>query len=211
MSEQRDYGRYAAKMRKHVESGTDLEVDVRFVDMLSRRAARILDIGCGIGATVGGLRARGHEAYGIDPTETVLRVARELHDPAWFRLLSAAQATSTQLERSGLPASYDVVLLSGNVPSFIPAGELPSVFACVEGVLAPGGLLVIGTTTAIPGGPADQDAAAAATTNLTLEHRHADWHLGTFEADSPWSVSVFAAAGTPEPIDAPDGMFVLSK
>ncbi|WP_372697635.1 class I SAM-dependent methyltransferase [Arthrobacter sp. JSM 101049] len=210
MSEQRNYGRYAAKMRKHVESGTDLEVDVRFIDMLSARGARILDIGCGIGATVRGLRKRGHDAYGIDPTETVLRVARELHDPEWFRPLSATQATPEQLAGSGLPPSYDVVLLSGNVPSFVPADELPAVFACIEGILVPGGLLVTGTTTGIPGGPADQDAAAEMT-GLTLEHRYADWHLGAYASDSPWSVSVFAAAGTPEPINAPDGIFVLSR
>ncbi len=49
-------------MRNLTTGGTDLEVDVRFMDMLSPRGARILDIGCGIGSAVKGLRRRGHEA-----------------------------------------------------------------------------------------------------------------------------------------------------
>ncbi len=89
MSAGRDYESYAAKMRQHVRAGTDMEVDVRFVDMMTKRRSRVLDIGCGIGNAVNGLRARGHEAYGIDPTPQVLEVAGEFYDPSWFRRMAA--------------------------------------------------------------------------------------------------------------------------
>ncbi|WP_241977254.1 methyltransferase domain-containing protein [Cryobacterium sp. Sr8] len=78
---------YAAKMRQHIIDGTDLEVDARFVDMLARRGSTELDIGCGHGSAVSGLRARGHAAFGIDPTPEVLDVALDNFDSEWFREL----------------------------------------------------------------------------------------------------------------------------
>ena len=67
---------YAAKMRGFCRCSTDLEVDVRFIDMIVDRESRVLDIGCGIGNAVNGLQARGHDAFGIDPSSEVFRVSR---------------------------------------------------------------------------------------------------------------------------------------
>lgn len=208
MRKGRDYEGYAAKMRKHALAGTDMEVDVRFVDMMSKRSSRVLDIGCGVGNAVNGLRSRGHTAYGIDPTPEVLEVARDLYDSSWFRQIAAIDIAAETLQFNGLPQTYDVVVMSGNVPSFLSATELRKTFAQVAKLLEPAGILIIGTTTAIQGGPADQDKAAAES-GLTLTHRFSDWHLKPFHAESPWSVSVFAATGFREFTDSPDGMFVL--
>lgn len=208
MSTGRDYEGYAAKMRRHVLAGTDMEVDVRFVDMMSRRCARVLDIGCGIGNAVNGLRAQGHAAYGIDPTPEVLEVARDLYDPSWFRRMAAVDIEPGTLPLNGLPGAYDVVLMSGNVPSFLSANELRKTFRQVAELLEAGGIFVVGTTTAIQGGPMDQDKAAAGS-GLTLSHRFSDWHLSPFHAGSPWSVSVFSAPGSRNLAEVPDGMFVL--
>lgn len=139
MGRGRNYGTYAAKMRDHVLAGTDLEVDVRFVDMMARRSARILDIGCGIGAAVMGLRSRGHSAYGVDPTPEVLEVAADLYQAAWFRRMAAAEISPAALALGGLPESYDVVLMSGNVPSFLAQDELADTFGVVSGLLEPAG------------------------------------------------------------------------
>lgn len=205
----RDYEGYAAKMRQHVRAGTDLEVDVRFIDMMSKRRARVLDIGCGIGNAVNGLRARGHAAYGIDPTPEVLDVARDLHNPSWFRRMAAADITAENFALNGLPKAYDIVLMSGNVAAFLSANDLRRTFDQVGELLESGGILVVGTTTAIHGGPADQDNAAARS-GLSLTHRFADWHLGPFNAESPWSVSVFSASGLRDFAEIPDGIFMLS-
>lgn len=210
MSTGRDYKGYAAKMRRHVFSGTDLEVDVRFIDMISKRHARVLDIGCGIGNAVNGLRSRGHTAYGIDPTPEVLNVAEELYDPAWFRRMAAHDIAPGTLTHNNLPLSYDVVLMSGNVPSFLSSDELSETFSRVAKLLVAGGLFVLGTTTAIRGGPEDQDNAASAL-GLILTHRFSDWHLSAFHPESPWSVSIFAANGTRKMDQVPDGIFVLRE
>ena len=209
MIPQADYRNYAAKMRHLVLSGIDMEVEARFVDMISVRGARILDVGCGIGTAVAALRSRGHAAYGIDPTPTVLDVAVELYEPSWFRALGAVGIAPSQLARQGLPGSYDVILMSGNVPAFLSGDELEEVFGHVAALLNPGGTLVVGTTTAVRGGPGDQDRAVASA-GLELAQRYADWHLGPLSADSPWSVSVFSAPGTQDPPQGPDGIFLLA-
>lgn len=201
-----DFHGYAAKMREQVVSGVDLAVDVRFVDMISDRGSRILDIGCGIGNAVGGLRARGHESYGIDPNPEVLDVAAEFYDDSWFRLISAADISAPKLADQKLPRSYDVVIMSGNVPAFLP--DLSDAVKHIADILRSGGILVIGTTAHTRGGPRDQDAACV-TADLRLEHRFGDWHLGEFDHDSPWSVSVFSRPGTRPKPDSPDGMFIL--
>lgn len=210
MIPQPDYSSYAAKMRQLVQSGIDMEVDARFVDMICARGSRILDVGCGIGNAVSALRSRGHVAYGIDPTPAVIGVALELCDPSWFRPLGALDVAPSHLARQGLPGSYDVILMSGNVPAFLSGDELGEVFGHVATLLDPGGKLVVGTTTAVRGGPGDQDRAAASA-GLKPAQRFADWHLGPFTDDSPWSVSVFSAPGTPEPADRPNGIFILSR
>ncbi|NJC21069.1 SAM-dependent methyltransferase [Arthrobacter pigmenti] len=206
MRQSPNYDAYAKKMRRLIEASTDLSVDARFIDMLSPRNARILDVGCGVGSAVNALRHRGHEAYGIDPTAAVLDVANDLYDSTWFRCISLEDLSADHL---GKPGSFDVVLMAGNVPAFITAAGLLDAFAAIAGLLKPGGSFVIGTTAGARGGPADQDALAAGS-ELSLLYRFGDWHLATYRADSPWSVSVFAKAGIRSPPSGPDGIFILT-
>ena len=126
MAEPRNSRAYAAKMREHVERGTDFEVDVRFIDMLVDRNSRILDVGSGIGNAVNGLRARGHDAYGVDPSSDVLGVAADLYDRSWFRPLSAAEISRAALDERDLPRNFDLVLMSGNVPASSPSWKIHS-------------------------------------------------------------------------------------
>lgn len=207
MAESRNMSAYAAKMRGHMEKGTDLAVDVRFIDMLADRQSHILDVGCGVGNAVNGLRARGHGAYGIDPSSDALGVAADLYDQSWFRHLSASEISTTALGDHKLPQGYDLVLMSGNVPAFLP--DLEDSLTRIGEVLRPGGTLVIGTTTHARGGPDDQDSACAAA-GLRLQHRFGNWHLGEFTPDSPWSVSVFSRPGVGPKPNSPDGMFILA-
>ncbi|WP_157374940.1 bifunctional 2-polyprenyl-6-hydroxyphenol methylase/3-demethylubiquinol 3-O-methyltransferase UbiG [Arthrobacter alpinus] len=181
MSPGRGYDKYAAKMRHHAHAGTYMEVDVRFIDMMFRRRAKVLDIGRGIGNAVNGLRARGHAAYGVDPTLEVLEVAGDLYEPSWFRQMAATEATPERLAMKGLPQGYDVVLMSGNDPAFLFANDLHTTINQVGKLLEAGGVFIVGTTTAIQGGPVDQDKAVAGSA-MTLTHRFSDWHLSPFHA-----------------------------
>jgi SAM-dependent methyltransferase len=197
-------------MRHLAASGYDLEVDARFVDMLSPRKARILDLGCGIGSAVGALRNRGHIAYGVDPTGSILDVACELFDPAWFRSMTAQGVSAAALREQNLPVVYDLVLMSGNVPAFLTPESLFQTFKQVASLLNPGGFLIVGTSTHSRGGPAGQELAATGA-GLTLNHRYSDWHLGLFSEESPWSVSVYSNDGSRRAAGGPDGIFVLGS
>ena len=207
MSLSRGYSSYGQKMRQRVLGGVDMHADVRFVDMLAKRQSTVLDIGCGIGNAVNGLRAAGHRAFGIDPTPELLQIAGELYNPEWFRRLSASEVSPAPLDGLGFPTRFDVLLMSGNVPAFLSGEELDAAFKCMAAALEPDGVLVIGTTTKVCGGPEDQTRAAAPT-GLHLVQRFGDWHMGRFTEQSPWSVSVF---GTDEQrhFDGPDGQFIL--
>ncbi|WP_241987621.1 bifunctional 2-polyprenyl-6-hydroxyphenol methylase/3-demethylubiquinol 3-O-methyltransferase UbiG [Cryobacterium sp. TMT1-66-1] len=202
------FATYAAKMRQHIIDGTDLEVDARFVDMLARRGSTILDIGCGHGSAVNGLRARGHAAFGIDPTREVLGVAFDNFDSDWFRELGVEGLSPERLARVGIPDTYDVVLMAGNVAAFLSGDALRHAFAQVSAVLKPGGIFVVGTSSHSRGGPHDQDDARGGT-GLRLMHRFSDWHLGQYSPDSAWSVSVYTAPGESTRSEIPDGIFVL--
>jgi hypothetical protein len=114
----------------------------------------------GIGAAVNGLRARGRAAFGVDPTLAVLEVAEDLFNPARFRSMAAAAISPGTLASNGLPEAYDAIPMSGNVPSFLTRDEVDATFGRVARLLEPGGDFVVATTTAIQGGPADQDRAA---------------------------------------------------
>ena len=208
MSVQADYERYAAKMRQLVLAGVDMETEARFIDMLCNRNSRILDIGCGIGTTVSALRRKGHLAFGIDPTDAVLEIARELYKPGWYAKLSATELAKTALKDGGFPLRFEVILLSGNVPFFLTEAELASLLEMITSMLLPGGQLVIGTTTKVRGGPEDQDRHAQGI-GLTLQQRYANWHLEKFVGDSAFSVSIFDSAGQKPPVPGPDGLFVL--
>ena len=210
MTQVPDLEAYASKMRALTDEGIDFEVDVRFVDMLISRSATILDIGCGIGHAVNGLRSRGHTAFGIDPATAVLGVAEELYEPAWFRQLSSNDITFERLSDVDLPAQYDAIVLSGNVPAFLTTEDFKACLTQLEKHLNGDGIIIIGTTTALRGGPKDQDRVVEGTT-LTLTHRYADWHLGLFAEDSPWSVSIFGRSITRQFSETPDGKFILKR
>ncbi|WP_307000538.1 bifunctional 2-polyprenyl-6-hydroxyphenol methylase/3-demethylubiquinol 3-O-methyltransferase UbiG [Arthrobacter sp. V1I7] len=199
--------KYVSKMRNLAVSDVDLEVDARFVDMLIPRGARVLDLGCGIGSAVKALRQRGHEAYGIDPSEPALQVAADLFDASWYRQLRAEDASRSSLEELGLPLSYECVLMAGNVPAFLTSTELQAAFHNTASILTPAGLLVTGTSTNSRGGPRDQDEAADAS-GLALHSRYSNWHVSPF-TDDPWCVSIYKAPGIPATSEGPDGMFIL--
>ncbi|MCQ1956473.1 class I SAM-dependent methyltransferase [Arthrobacter sp. zg-Y826] len=205
-----DLDSYAKKMLRLVEIGTDLEVDARFIDMLAPRNSRILDVGCGIGSAVNALRQSGHHAYGIDPARAVLDVAADIFDSDWYRQLAVDELSDERLRSEGLPGRYEVILMSGNVPAFLSSEALQDAFRRVCGLLVDGGLFVVGTTVDTRGGPQAQDAAAGSA-GLPLLNRFSDWHLGAFDEDSGWSVSVYAKPGALNTRTGPDGIFILKR
>lgn len=94
--------------------------------------ARILDVGCGLGATVHYLRSRGYRAVGVDLSWPLLETGRQ-HRPATLVL----QAAGAQLP---LPAAhFDAVLAECSLSVM---GDADAALAECYRVLMPGGYLI---------------------------------------------------------------------
>jgi SAM-dependent methyltransferase len=94
--------------------------------------ASILDLGCGPGRDLCTFRALGHEAVGVDGSESFVRMAREHSGcEVWHQdLLSLALP----------PARFDGIFANA-VLFHVPSQELPRVLRQLHAALEPGGVL----------------------------------------------------------------------
>ena len=95
-------------------------------------------------------------------------MARELFDPSWFRALNAEGVSAATLREQGMPARYDLVLMSGNVPAFLSDGGLRETFRQIPSLLNPGGGFIVGTTTNARGGRPGRDVRVGLMTGYPL-------------------------------------------
>ena len=128
--------------------------------------------------------------------------------PDWFREPGVKELSGQRFAELGIPNSYDVVLMAGNVPAFLTDEGSRHAFTEVRALLKPGGFFAVGTSSHVRGSPVDQDLAAERV-GLAFRQRFSDWHLGQYFSDSAWSVTVFVAPGEATGFDIPDGIFIL--
>jgi SAM-dependent methyltransferase len=92
----------------------------------------ILDLGCGPGRDLSTFRALGHEAVGLDGSESFVRMARE------HSLCEVWQQDLLSLELPG--ARFDGIFANA-VLFHVPSQELPRVLLELHAALEPGGIL----------------------------------------------------------------------
>ncbi len=157
-------------------------------DLVMRFApSRVLDAGCGTGRVARELARRGVEVVGVDVDASMIATAARLApDLRWEVADLAALA---------LGATFDVVLLAGNVVLFTPPGTEKALVAGVSAHLAPDGHLLTGfqlgdrlTLAAF-----DQHCQAA---GLELVDRWATWDQRAFSPGADYAVSVHVPRGT---------------
>ena len=193
----RGYGVHFAEL---IASGADLDGEARLADALVRRHARILDAGSGMGRVAAALRARGHEAVGVDLDASLIEQSRTTYPE-----LPVAQARLEQLDPAffashGMPTEYDLVVCVGNVMVLLAEGSERTVLARFRGLLAPGGRVLVGFSLvgAPPRSrvyPADEFVADAGAAGLAVESRHATFDLRSFDPAGEFAVWVLTAAG----------------
>ena len=102
------------------------------------RNARVLDLGCGNGATLGRLRGRDLELHGIDSSESGIRIANSAYPDVSFTVGDV----SGDLHSTHAPNSFDFVICTEVVEHvYNPRGLLRNAFR----VLKPAGRLLIST------------------------------------------------------------------
>lgn len=93
----------------------------------------LLDIGCSYGELVAAARRAGIDAYGLEPTEDIVALARGY---------GARSMTAGRFPADGGPLpAYDVLVMS-HVLFYLPA-VTPALFAACRRLLNPGGTLIV--------------------------------------------------------------------
>ena len=180
---------YAARFAREHAEGADLEGEARFVDVLAPRAAMVLDAGCGTGRIAAALHRMGHTSVGADRDAGLVEIARECYPGPLFLTSDLLALTPDALVAAGGPASFDVIVLAGNVMVYLAPGTERDVLQALSGLVVPGGAIVTGFHTdreyTVPA--LDEDAAAV---GLDVQHRFATWHLAPWVAEADWAVTV---------------------
>jgi SAM-dependent methyltransferase len=185
---------YAARFAALAASGQDVHGEASFCAALRPPPARVLDAGCGTGRLAARLHDLGYDTVGVDVDESMLAVARETAPgPLWV----SADLADVDLQASGEPEPFDLVVAAGNVIPLLAPGTLRQAVSRLAAHLRPQGLLVAGfglDSAHLPGRcpvtPLDHYDAACAAAGLTLVERFATWDGSPFTDPAGYAVSV---------------------
>jgi len=128
----------ALARRYEAVSAPDLHGPV--ADLIPSAPSLVLDVGAGSGRDAAWLAKKGHEVLAVEPSSTFRLEGERMHpDPriSWIK-----DRLPGLDEVRGLGATYEVILLSA-VWQHISSKDRPRAFRTLNGLLAPGGLLLI--------------------------------------------------------------------
>ncbi|CAL9390353.1 2-methoxy-6-polyprenyl-1,4-benzoquinol methylase, mitochondrial [Streptomyces sp. enrichment culture] len=109
----------------------------KFADLVhTNGGGPVADMGCGTGRITAHLRQLGVDAFGIDLSPGMIKVARREHPDLRFELGSMADFDLGDGSMAGLVAWYSLIHL--------PDNEISSVLTHFQRVLRPGGPLLLG-------------------------------------------------------------------
>ncbi|PZR53369.1 class I SAM-dependent methyltransferase [Xylanimonas oleitrophica] len=97
-------------------------------------ARSIVDLGCGTGLLTRSFYAAGRRIVGVDPSPTMLAIARSRQGSDRVRWV---EGDATAIPQTG---DVDLVVCTGNAIQHIGPAELPGALACVAGALRSGGV-----------------------------------------------------------------------
>jgi ubiquinone/menaquinone biosynthesis C-methylase UbiE len=132
--------RYLATLYKDATEYPALIMRHNYIlDLLDSRLGRVLDIGCGPGEMVSNLIAKGHEVYGVDIAEGMLRVASK-------NVAEKSCTHSSSFQCGNIEAlhfkdeMFDVIICAG-VIEYLKTDTIA--LQEINRVLKPGGILLI--------------------------------------------------------------------
>ncbi|VEP39687.1 Magnesium-protoporphyrin O-methyltransferase [Tessaracoccus lapidicaptus] len=178
--------RYIERFKMMEAAGHDLAGEVRTVDAMVSRGARILDAGCGPGRVGGRLHALGHDVVGVDVDPALIEAAGIDHPgPVWV----VGDLAELDLPAQGVAADFDVIVSAGNVMGFLAPSTRVEVLRRFARHLAADGRAIIGFGAGrgyeFADFFADLDAAG-----LSLDVALSTWDLRPFTATSDFLVAI---------------------
>jgi SAM-dependent methyltransferase len=181
---------YIERFRSMARAGDDLAGEARLVDAMAPRGARILDAGCGPGRLGGYLAAAGHHVVGVDVDPALIEAAEQDHPgPRWV----VGDLAELDLSAHGITEPFDVILLAGNVMTFLAPSTRVQVLSRLRAHLGDDGRAAIGFG-------AGRDYEFAQFLNDTVDAGFAPdlllstWDLRPFTDDSDFLVALLRPA-----------------
>ena len=182
--------RYIQRFKTMEAQGHDLAGEVRTVDAMVQRNARILDAGCGPGRVGGRLHALGHTVVGIDVDPGLIAAAGEdWPGPTWV----TGDLAEMDLPAQGIEANFDVIVAAGNVVGFLAPSTRVDVLRRFATHLADDGRAIIGFG-AGRGYDFRDFLTDCAEAGLELQVPLSTWDLRPFTEDSNFMVAILGKA-----------------
>jgi SAM-dependent methyltransferase len=135
---------YARVFEGLIERGEDIDGEARLADVLAPRGARILDAGSGLGRVAGALAARGHGVTAVEKDRDLVARSHVLFPDVEVVESDILGLSPDLLAARGRPASYDVIVLVGNVMVYLAEDTETRALTTLSALLAPGGRILVG-------------------------------------------------------------------
>lgn len=179
---------YIERFKAMAAEGADLDGEARLVDAMVARGSRVLDAGCGPGRVGGRLAELGHTVVGVDIDPALIAEATSVHPNARW---SVADLSTLALGEEVDAGGFDVIVVAGNVMTFLDPTTHRAVLEHLRDHLGAGGRLVIGFG-AGRGYEFDDFFVDVEEAGLRVELRLGTWDLRPFTADSDFLVAVLS-------------------
>ena len=180
--------RYAEVFEDRIARGEDIDGEARLADVLAPRQARILDAGSGVGRVAGALARRGHDVTAVEKDPDLIARSHRLFPDVPVIEADILELTASMLEQHGRPASYDVVVMVGNVMIYLAEDTEVRALRTVAALLAPDGRILVGFDP-VKGPrtsrdyPREQFRAHAEEAGLVVQHEFGSYDLAAAGGD----------------------------
>jgi len=182
---------YIERFRAMEREGADIVGEARLADAMLGRGSRVLDAGCGPGRIAGWLAARGHDVVGVDVDPDLVEAARSDHPGPTYVV---SDLSELDLPAAGIAEPFDLVVVAGNVVTFLAPGSEVEVLRRLAAHLAPGGRIVIGFGLG-RGYDLASFEADVSSAGLRESLRLAAWDVRPWTPSSDFVVSVLEPSG----------------
>jgi SAM-dependent methyltransferase len=179
------HGGYQRHFGGLIDAGEDIDGEARLADALAPRRARILDAGAGMGRVAAALAARGHRVAAVEKDPVLAADCRRRYPDVPVVQSDILSISAAVFDSAGLPTSYDVITVVGNVMILLAEDTEREVLARLGSLLASDGRMLVGFHPR--SGPAnsreypfDDFRADAEASGLAVQHR-----FGSYQLDPP--------------------------